>query len=95
MQEINRQLCDIESEWHIAPPARGAPVHRYFRHSARPLRSCRDRYARAPTPATSHLAGAGAAAPRLAPPTPRTSHRTYTPIDNTDEQMTPPNKVCA
>lgn len=37
MRGINRQLCDIESRLaYRAPPARGAPVHRYFRHSARP-----------------------------------------------------------
>lgn len=60
MQEINRQLYDIESAVsHHLPRAR-RPCPSLFppysiAHGARPLRlrrSCRDRYARAPAPAT-------------------------------------------
>lgn len=76
MRGINRQLCDIESwlvDWYRAPPARGAPVHRYFRHSARPPAPAQlvpDRYARdiAPGRRSRRLSPLRPTAPpRLAP----------------------------
>lgn len=64
-EELTANCATLRAGWHIAHHLPAAPLSIAISAIAHvPLRrrsSCRDRYARAPAPATSHLADAAAA----------------------------------